>query len=281
MKRQDITYQDKLNELRLDLSHPNSKGICFVLLEAETDIRLFRKFFDLSNCKVENIPGGNPKLEAAVSELVKTYELVIGIRDADFIHLDTVPYATENIFLTDFHDIEMSLIAEDDAISAIVFEFTDIPLKNHTLLREKIITSITQISLLKWLNNIENLEFKFNTTAFYDLVSFANLAIDFDQYFNRLLSKSPYAKIIDIHIINAKMANLMALNPHPYQLCNGHDFIKTFAQFIRKQGKVKSVNDDQISSILRIQFTKEKFYNTKLYGFTKTWANSKNCRIYE
>ena len=43
MNKADITYQDKLNELRLDISHPNSSGINFVFVEGDTDIRLFRK----------------------------------------------------------------------------------------------------------------------------------------------------------------------------------------------------------------------------------------------
>jgi hypothetical protein len=280
MKRQDITYQDKLNELRLDLSHPNSDGICFILLEGETDIRFFRKFFNLENCKVENIPGGNRKLEAAVSELVRIYELVIGIRDADFIHLETTPYSNKNMFLTDYHDIEMSLVSDDDSISTIVFEFTDIAAVNHNLIREKIISTIEQISLLKWMNYNENLEIVFEKTGFQDLLSFTNSKVDFDQYFSRLLSNSPNAKIVDIAIIKSKMDNLKALNKHPYQLCNGHDFVKALTQFIREQKKVKNISDDLVSSILRIKYTKEKFYSTKLYSSIKTWAEGKNCSIY-
>ena len=281
MNRHDITYQDKLSELRLDLSHPNSRGICFVLLEGETDIRLFRKFFNLENCKVENIPGGNPKLEIAVSELVRIYELVIGIRDADFINLDTIQYSQNNMFLTDYHDIEMTLISDDDSISTIVFEFTDIPKENHNSVRENILSTIEQISLLKWLNYKENLELVFDKTGFQDLVTFANSTFDFDQYFSRLLSKSPNAKIIDLATIKSKISILKTLNIHPYQLCNGHDFVKAFSQFIREQGKVKNINDDIISSILRIKYTKEKFYTTKLYASTKTWADIKSCIIHE
>ena len=43
MTSKDITYQDKLNELRLDTSHPNSTGLVFILLEGESDIRLFKQ----------------------------------------------------------------------------------------------------------------------------------------------------------------------------------------------------------------------------------------------
>ena len=63
MTRRDISYQDKLNELRLDISHPNSQGINFIFVEGESDIRLFRKLFDEEKCKIENIPRGNPKLD--------------------------------------------------------------------------------------------------------------------------------------------------------------------------------------------------------------------------
>lgn len=279
MKRQDITYQDKINELKLDLSHPNSDGICFVLLEGETDIRLFRKFFNLKNCKVENIPGGNTKIEKAVSDLIEINKLIIGIRDADFINLETIPYSKKNMFLTDYHDIEMSLIADDETINSIIIEYTDIPAIDHNLIREKIISTIEKISLLKWLNYSENLEIVFDT-GFQDLLSFVNMTINFDQYFSRLISKSPNAKIVDIATIKSKINNLKALNKHPYQLCNGHDFIKAFTQFIREHGNSKSIYDDIVSSALRIKYTKEKFSSTQLYASTKKWADSKNCSIY-
>ena len=41
MKKQDITYEYKLTELRLAISHPNNKRMVFVLLEGKTDIKLF------------------------------------------------------------------------------------------------------------------------------------------------------------------------------------------------------------------------------------------------
>lgn len=43
MKREDITYDEKINGLRLDISHPNSNGVNFIFVEGESDIRLFRK----------------------------------------------------------------------------------------------------------------------------------------------------------------------------------------------------------------------------------------------
>jgi hypothetical protein len=279
MKKQDITYQDKLNELRLDISHPNNVGTVFVLLEGESDIRLFRKLFNLDNCKVESIPGGNSKLEECVGELVNIYSLIIGIRDADFIHLNKQGYSQKNMFLTDLHDIEMTIISEDSVFSALIFESTLIPKEEHSQLRNKIITTVEQICLLKWLNNLENLELNFEA-GFADLISFVNLSIDFNQYFSRVLSKSPNAKITDLSTIILKIDTLKKSGPDPFQLCCGHDFVKAISQFIRAQGVTKSINDEIVSGALRMTYTLDHFRKTDLQNNLLKWADLNSCIIF-
>lgn len=279
MKRQDITYQDKLNELRLDILHPNNKGIVFVLLEGESDIRFFRKLFDLSNCKVETIPGGKFKLEECVEKLVIIYPLIIGIRDADFIHMGATIYNKTNVFLTDYHDMEMILISEDEIFSSILFEYTDLPKDKHSETRNNIMFSIEQISFLKWLNEKENLEYKFDA-GFQDLISFVNLKIDFAQYFTRVLSQSPNAKITDTTIIQDKIRILKETTPDPLQLCNGHDFMKALSQFIKQVGNGDIVKYEHIASSCRMIFVFNHYRRTKLYLNTKKWADNNKCIIY-
>ena len=114
MNRQEVTYQEKLNQIRMDLNHPNTQGKVFVLVEGESDIRLYRKLFNDAICKVEIVPGGNVKLESCVADISSSYPLAIGIRDADFIHLSSEAYNKVNMFLTDYHDIEMTMIADED-----------------------------------------------------------------------------------------------------------------------------------------------------------------------
>ena len=279
MNQQDITYQDKLNELRLDISHPNNNGMAFVLLEGESDIRLFRKLFNTEKCKVENIPGGFPKLEECVGVLVNIYPLIIGIRDADFIHLRNEPYSKTNMFLTDYHDMEMMLISEDEVFNALLFEYTSLSQDEHEEARNSILTTIEQISLLKWLNEKEHLGYKIEV-GFQNLISFSNHEIDFDQYFSRVLSKSPNATLIDISIVIQKINALKDTNPNAFQLCNGHDFIKALSQYVRETGKRTPVSDDILSSSLRMAYTFEHYKMTKLFANTKLWADTNNCLIY-
>src|SRR6187431_1307189 len=140
MKKSDISYQEKLNELRLDIAHPKSSGISFVLLEGDTDIRLFRKLFNLKNCKVENIPGGNKKLEECVQTLVHVYPLILGIRDADFIRINETEYSLDNMFLTDLHDIEITMLNFEPILSAIVFEYSSIDKDQHETFRNDLLS---------------------------------------------------------------------------------------------------------------------------------------------
>lgn len=189
MRIGDITYQDKLNELRLDISHPNSNRINFIFVEGDSDIKLFRKLFDLEKCKVELIPGGKFKLEECVSTLVPIHSLVIGIRDADFLHLGSSQYSEINMFLTDYHDIELTMLSQNDVLSALIFEYTKIPQSEHLEFRNNILKSIEMISYLKWLNDKDNLKLDFSS-GFQDLLSFTNFEIDFTQYLSRVFSKS-------------------------------------------------------------------------------------------
>jgi hypothetical protein len=261
------------------LSHPKSKGTTFILLEGASDIRLFRKLFNLSCCKVENIPGGKFKLEECVGELVKVHPLLIGIRDADFIHLEKAPYNKANLFLTDFHDMEMMLVSTDEIFSALVFEFTDLPKENHLEVRNKIFTTIEMVGYFKWLNEREGLEFNVEA-SFIDLISFVNLEINFSQYFSRVLHKSPNAKVSDESVVLQKINALKGEKVNYFHLCNGHDFMKALAEYIRAMGNSRTASHDSICSALRMAFTFDHFKQSKLFESTRLWAESKKSILY-
>ncbi len=279
MKKSDITFQDKLNELRLDISHPNNRGQVFILVEGNTDIRLFRKFFDLNISNVENVPGGNQKLEECVSELRKTYSLIIGIRDADFIHLNSDQYDKNGMYITDYHDIEMTMLHNDSIFSALVFEYTDVEKKQHIDVRNAIFKAIEKISYLKWFNEVENLELSFSR-GFQDLINCVNNTIDFNQYLERVISTSPNNKIKDINFIDAKLKQLQENDPDLFQLTNGHDFIKTLYKYFREIYSNNRLNEKNLESSIRIAFTIDHFKKTKVFKNTNKWAKDNNVKMY-
>lgn len=273
-----ITYEQKLNQLRLDIHHPNNKGKVYVFLEGESDVLLFRKLFH-DNCKVEKIPGGKPKVEECVQTLIAKSAFILGIIDADFFHLAAIPYNVTNVFLTDYHDMEMMLYSQDELFSALAHEHINLSNKQHSEIRAIILSSIEQISYLKWLNQIENLEYNFDI-GFADLLSFVKPGVDLNQYFSRLLSKSPNAKITDLTDISERIRLLQRTNPDLFQLCNGHDFLTAFSEYLRKAHNVSNVNERNIASSCRIAYSTNHYQTTSLYHNTKKWADDNNCVLY-
>jgi hypothetical protein len=279
MKKTDISYQEKLNELRLDISHPNSNGISFILLEGDTDIRLFRKLFNLDNCKVENIPGGNKKLEECVQTLVNIYPLIIGIRDADFIRINESEYLINNMFLTDLHDIEMTMLNFEPILNAIVFEYSNLDKSQLLAFKFKLLDVIKHISYLKLLNDRENLELTFSS-GFQDLISFANQKIDLDQYLDRVIAKSPNALIKDKEILKAKIDAIEQQEPDLLQITNGHDLINSFAKYFREEEKRNGLSGENLEATLRMLFNIDFFSRTNLYQQLDNWKNKNNVQIF-
>lgn len=279
MTKSDITYQEKLNELRLDISHPKSQGVNFVLLEGDSDIRLFRKFFDLDKCKVENIPGGNPKLEECVGTLVNIYPLIIGIRDSDFLLIINPEYAKRNMFLTDQHDIETTMLNFKPVLNALVFEYSSKTEDEHEELRNQLVDLILSISCLKLINDRDSIGLNFSP-GFQDLVSFANSSIDLEQYISRVLGKSGGATITDIPTIIQMVNNVRETNPEKFQITNGHDLLNIFAKYFREIEGRNGIKGEQLETSLRMVFTKEMFEETKLYKNLSKWQQDNTTELF-
>ncbi|TAF73347.1 MAG: hypothetical protein EAZ53_12830 [Bacteroidetes bacterium] len=276
----DITYQYKFDELRLAITHPHSLKIAYVLVEGSSDERLFRKLFNSDYCKVEWVPGGNPKLELCVNDLLPFHNLIFGIRDADFINLNKIDYTKQNIFLTDLHDIEMSMIAENEVFSAVLHEYLPILPKNkHQEVRNDVFKILEKLSLLKWLNDIEFLELPFEF-GFQDLISINNMEIEFEKYITRLNSELKKVGKQPIELSFEKLENLKKSKPDIFQLTNGHDFLKTLSEFLRKRGNAKDLKYDDLASNFRINYSISHFNRTQLYNKIKEWEVSNSCVLF-
>jgi len=279
MESQDITYQEKLNDIKFNISHPKNQGINFVLVEGDSDIRLFRKLFDSDKCKVECVPGGKPKVKDCVAELLPEYALIVGVLDADFSHLEKTNEEKDNIFLTDYHDIEMTILAQDDVLHTILFEYTNIHKNNHHTFCDNILETIEQISYLKWLNERENLRLTFKKVGFQDLISISNFRLNFNEYLSRVLAKSKDAITRDEILIYEKIHELTRLNPDLFHLTNGHDALIVFTKYFRSKEN-KGLSDSNVARVFRAAFTNACFRETKLHKSLKSWANKNDTQLF-
>lgn len=273
MRPSDITYLEKLNELRLDLAHPRSRGMAYVFVEGESDIRLLRKFFNLGACKVECIPGGKSGLSQCLSDLA-SYPLIIGIRDADFDHLEErVP--SPPLFLTDDHDMEMTIVRDDQTFAALMQEAL---VQDMAAFRNSVVQTLWDVSLLKWLNYRESLELNFRP-SYYPLISCSDGRLSVAAYIDWVLAKSPDARDRSRDSILGKIEALRSRNPNPWQLTNGHDFFICASKYLREVHGNDHMNEEALHALARVAYTLDRFKRTTLYASLSGWCSTAGCSI--
>jgi hypothetical protein len=270
MIKGNVSYQDKINELRLDFTHPNTKDRVFILFEGDTDVRLYRKLYPQANLKIEFLPSGKLFLEKGLQELSSLFTQVIGIRDADFAHLENQKPSLANLFFTDYHDTEMLMVSSNATFSAILHEFCNLPQIEHEKIRQKLLEAIRFISYFRWYNELNNLEFSFEGASLGDVFEPKTLVINNQKYVEKIVEKSKNAKITDIDIILIEIAKLADENHDNFQLCNGHDFMNVLALFLNIHNK-EGLSEKRVSSHFRIAYNFSAYQQTKLHLQVKNW----------
>ncbi len=282
MKQQDITFEEKIGELLLEVPHPNRRGQVFILVEGESDVRLFRKLFAADHLNVERIPGGKFKLEEGVATLLDKSELIIGVRDADFIKLSEQGYDKPNMFLTDYHDIEMVLLADEEVFSAFVAEYTALSKSQHQALRDDMLHTIRYLGYLKWLNEREKLKLSFEA-GFLDLLDFDRKALDLTKHILRVISKTKNKTGVtgfDAAALEKKVLKLEEEKPELLQLTSGHDLLRAFAEYFNKKWNHKDLKEKVLVMGVRMSFRMASFEKTDLYKEIKQWFDEHQIDIH-
>ncbi len=84
--RKYIDQVDKKNEIRLLFKHPSYKDKTIIVVEGDSDIKIFRKLIQHANIKIESIDGKKDLVEVMKQLSIEFPEKIFGICDADFDH---------------------------------------------------------------------------------------------------------------------------------------------------------------------------------------------------
>jgi hypothetical protein len=265
-----------VNSIRLQLRHPSGAGKIWVIVEGDTDQKLFSKLINGYNVVIEISFGGLNTLLASVSELIKETNRVIGIRDADFINLERKENHDENIFITDFHDAEMIVISCDNSYNSVCAEYFKKE-KQPYLSRKKLLKSIAFIGGLRWINSSESLNLNFkdiNLGKFYDGQT---ASLDEKKCLKEVLKRSPRnTRAVSLKYIRSKIKSTTDF----LNLCNGHDFQKAFALCVNYSSK-KGVKYVEIGKAFRVAYRLQDFQKTKLYNKLKNWSDNQSIKLFE
>jgi hypothetical protein len=279
--KQHLDKNSAVNSIRLQLRHPSGADKIWIIVEGETDQKLFSKLINAPHAEIEISHEGVNGVLRSVSELLRETNRILGIRDADFLHLEGKKETAENIFLTDFHDSEMMLILCDNAYHSVAAEYLSKE-KEPSLLREKIFKSLAFIGGIRWINisecseSSESLELKFEGLGFGNFYDGETLVLDEEKCLNDIMRRSPKRKKeISTADVRLKIKNI---SDFP-NLCNGHDFQKAFALCVSFNSK-KGVNDTEIGKAFRIAYRFKDFQRTELYNQLKEWSNNHSLTLF-
>ena len=276
--KQQFSFNDRLVDLQMLLTHPQSKNKVFILVEGDSDLKIYRKLFSDKNTFIYCIQGGVLNLEKALKILSSKYKTIIGIRDADFMHLEGKESIFPVLFLTDAHDIEMMMFMSDEAFRAVIYEFYHEEIHDLVVLRDKFLKSVEFLGYLRWFNEINKLEFNFNGIGIGDFINPENLLLNQARCIENIFSRSPGKQITDKKEVLKGVKSLAKKSHDLTQLCSGHDVTHVVAlYFTGKTGK--GMNSERIESHLRTAYNQNQFKITKLYESIKSWSDKNGYSI--
>lgn len=264
--------------IRQQLRHPSGADKIWIIVEGIDDYKLFSKLIDGPYVRFEFNPNGWGKIRLlrAVSELLKETDRILGISDADFLHLEGRKETARNIFVTDFHDPEMMIIASDNAYFSVAAEYLS-GKKDIWSLRENLLKSTDFIGGLRWINESENLELNFRNLGLGDFYDGKAFVLDEDKFLYAVMRRSPERKReVSKDNVIAKIKGISDF----LNLCNGHDFQKAFALCINAVSK-KGVKHEEIAKAFRIAYRFEDFQESDLYRQLKECSDRQSWSLFK
>jgi hypothetical protein len=134
-----LNARDAIDQIIMSLNSDVGRNLVYILVEGPDDCRIYPKFFDESKSSIEYVGGGKEQVLIALEELNKNTLQVLGVCDADFAHLEKKSQMITNLFLTDYHDIEMTMLSFQDVLENIFVEYR---LQNQAAKKGQIIKCI-------------------------------------------------------------------------------------------------------------------------------------------
>ena len=272
--KSNVDATDKITDILLSLNSEEGSKLIWILVEGEDDCKIYPKFFDETKSRVEFVNGGKGQLMIALSTLTKQTKQVIGIQDADFLHLEKSYSTVKNLFYTDYHDIEMTMLNFNDVICNLFTEYRMQDEKED--IWQNILQESSYIAYIRWYNEKKNCKIRFSELKYGDNlteISDNKLSLkkqDLLQILNsRSQNKTEELKSgnIDNFITTNKTNDLM-------NLCNGHDVTELLSLIIGKQ-----VSHKEFCRHLRLSFTIHHFSQTKLYSDIFDWQTQNGYTI--
>lgn len=281
--KEELTNSRYANAVLMKLQSSKKKWV--FLVEGKTDRILFSKFV-LNADVLINSCDGKPKLYEVVKELrSRDFNSFIAIVDSDFEKIDKETLNDNQIFYSDFHDMEISIIESNSlnvilekyAVEEKLNSFAGKYKKNY---KDYIFKIGSYIGYLKWSNKKDNLGLVFKP------VNVDGNHLKIEKFINRDLVYLGNDKMIEKVLeysknrgtqLSSKKEIITSLDKNSktkldlLHLCNGHDLSYIIALSLKKIIGTRTISYKDIENDLRLSYDSNCFKQTELYKAIKKW----------
>jgi hypothetical protein len=255
-----------INEVISSHNSPLWKNRVSILVEGKDDENVYSELFNDKTTKIFTSNGFN-QLEKALEALNARFDDTIGIRDADYCHLTGRYPAVKNLFLTDCHDIEMTILHVDSLPLTVVTKYDKQEIINVIWGESVKIASF--VGYIRWYYQSN----KIDTST--KLKLFSNDGININNWSEQEIINKANSKML-MPIKPADIRSFINQNKTDdiFNLCNGHDMIILIVLGL-KVNKGMFLND-----IIEV-FKKSGFKKTKLYHNLLGWQNNTGYKLFD
>lgn len=272
------TVQSIVKSVRLFLySDLGSKRVC-ILVEGSDDAKIYSQFFKNIQINVMVIKSSvKSKMKDVLQNISTETKQVIGICDADFSHLDKDYPAMANIFLTDYHDIEMTMLSFIDVFHNTWLRFS---LQDDTegTIRD-VLQKISYMAYIRWYSKKNHCNLSFAGLDFTGIFKIQDEKIEQDD--EKLINVLNQRSNKKTEPMTSEKVNIFIRENQTddvFNLCNGHDVTALIALILEDKTK-KNISREDYCSVLRESFQLNHFMQTKLYTSICIWQQTNNFDI--
>lgn len=272
------------------------KGL-YVLVEGKKDCKLYSKFLDLKNTRVRPTFGCDKLIQVFDILNKRGFDKKIGILDKDFFEFYGTLPQLENVFFTDYHDIEVMIFvtkALDDVLRIYTFQekVEEFEKKTGKGIREIIFELSDKIGYLKLIEKKYGFGLKFKPDTvdgkqikYSDFISDKMVYNGDDSLISSIInySRNKTDKKLINNEIKEKYISEKLNKYESKHLSNGHDISNIVFLFLKKtvrstNGMLNDYNSVEDSLILAYEF--EDFKKTELYKSLLIWSDNKSIPMF-
>lgn len=264
------------NRIRLLRNQSQYTG-SFLIVEGDTDARVWKNLVHSTKCRVENAHNKNNAV--AVIKILEQGKFagVLVVVDADFDIVEGSVPLSPNLLFTDTHDIETMLL-KSPALDKVLLEHgSEDKIKSFAKdIRQTLLENAKVIGYLRWASLKFDYCLKFEDLAFKKFVDDRTLVLNQSELIKTVKNNSQKLGLDEQEII-VKMDSLKTNTQDIWYICCGHDMICILSIALCKalgSCNSKEVEPNVLEKYLRVAYESADFRLTKLYIAIQTWEQT-------